>query len=98
MSGSVHPCKVCPDLNPPCRVAYGGQEFEHYGRYDLLPFDPNSMELVPTSHGQIPSGRRPIEGGYEENGSKLYHALARIDQVLVPGKAALHLVSHHGSS
>ena len=37
-------------------------------------------------------GRHPIEGGYEEDGSKLYHAAARIDHVIVPGKTAPHLV------
>ncbi|KAI0367790.1 hypothetical protein BV20DRAFT_1037508 [Pilatotrama ljubarskyi] len=88
---SVHPCKIVPSFNPPARVAYGGQELEHRGRYDLLPFDPNTMEWVPTSHGQIPHGRRPIEGGYEENGGKLYHALATIHGVSVPGKTGTHL-------
>ena len=60
---SVHPCKIGPHLKPPCSVAYGGGEIAHHGRYDLLPFDPNTMEFVPTSDGKIPSGRRPVEGG-----------------------------------
>ncbi|OBZ72456.1 hypothetical protein A0H81_07587 [Grifola frondosa] len=88
---SVHPCKIVPTLNPPCRVPYGGGEYEHHGRYDLLPFDPNTMEFVPTSHGQIPPGRRPIDGGYEESGGKLYHAVATVQGVKVPGKAGPHL-------
>ncbi|KAI8980208.1 hypothetical protein BD414DRAFT_493951 [Trametes punicea] len=87
----VHPCKIVPTFNPPVRVAYGGGEHEHRGRYDLLPFDPNTMEWVPTSHGQIPYGRRPVEGGYEENGGKLYHALADVHGVKVPGKTGTHL-------
>ena len=90
---SVHPCKIVPDLNPPCRVPYGGGEFEHNGRYDLLPFDPATMEWVPTSHGRLPSGRRLVEGGYEDHGGKLYHALAHISGVNVPGKTGEHLVS-----
>lgn len=49
------------------------------------------MEFVLTSHGKIPNGRRPVEGGYEENGSKLYHAVAPVKGVQVPGKAAEHL-------
>ena len=89
---SVHPCKICPHLAPPCRVPYGGGEHDHHGRYDLLPFDPNTMEWVPTGHGRVPQGRRPVEGGYEQGGGKLYHALALIDGVRVPGKTGEHLV------
>ena len=59
------------------------------------------MEFVRTSHGHVPAGRRPVEGGYEEDygggePKKLYHALALIrfgdQEVLVPGKTGLHLV------
>ena len=88
---SVHPCKIVPAFSPPPRVGYGGREVEHRGRYDLLPFDSTTMEWVPTSHGQIPYGRRPVEGGYEENGQKLYHALATVNGVKVPGKAGTHI-------
>ncbi|KAF7794804.1 hypothetical protein EIP86_005946 [Pleurotus ostreatoroseus] len=92
MDRSVHPCKICPRLNPPCRAPYGGAEFEHRGRFDLLPFDPATMEWVHTGQGRIPQGRRPVEGGYEEHGGKLYHALATVQNVKVPGKAGEHLV------
>ncbi|KAJ3727919.1 hypothetical protein FB446DRAFT_722668 [Lentinula raphanica] len=88
---SVHPCKIVPALDPKCMVPYGGREHHHRGRYDLLPFDPNTMELVRTSHGHIPSGRRPVEGGYEEDGTKLYHGIATVSGVRVPGKTAPHL-------
>nr|VWO94766.1 RpfF [Ganoderma boninense] len=88
---AVHPCKIIPTFQPPARVAWGGGEHEHRGRYDLLPFDPNTMEWVPASHGQLPPGRRPVEGGYEENGEKLYHALASVQGVRVPGKTGSHL-------
>jgi hypothetical protein len=50
------------------------------------------MEFVQASRGRVPQGRRPIEGGYEENGAKLYHALAVVDGVRVPGKTGEHLV------
>lgn len=76
----------------PARVPYGGGEHEHQGRYDLLPFAPDMMEWVRASKGHIPNGRRPVEGGYEENGAKLYHALAVVDGVCVPGKTGEHLV------
>lgn len=89
---SVHPCKIVPNLQPPCRVPYGGGEFEHQGRFDLLPFDPQTMEWVPTSQGRIPAGRRPVDGGYEEHGGKLYHALGVVQNVEVPGKTGEHLV------
>ncbi|KNZ81914.1 hypothetical protein J132_10193 [Termitomyces sp. J132] len=49
------------------------------------------MEWVHTSYGQIPPGRRPIEGGYEEHGAKLYHGLALVNGVKVPGKTSEHL-------
>ena len=92
MERSVHPCKIVPNLQPPCRVPYGGGEFEHRGRFDLLPFDPMTMEWVHTSQGRIPTGRRPVEGGYEEHGGKLYHALGTVNGVKVPGKTGEHLV------
>ncbi|KAI0049740.1 hypothetical protein FA95DRAFT_1470657, partial [Auriscalpium vulgare] len=88
---AVHPCKIAPNLQPPCRVPYGGGEHEHNGRYDLLPFDPATMEFVRTGHGQIPAGRRPVEGGYEDHGAKLYHAMATVQGVRVPGKTSQHL-------
>jgi hypothetical protein len=53
----------------------------------------SEMEWVPTRDGEIPPGRRPVEGGYEANGKKLYHALGDIDGVDVPGKTGIHLVS-----
>lgn len=88
---AVHPCKIGPHLHPPAQVAYGGGEVGHNGRYDLLPFVPEEMEWVVTGNGRIPEGRRPVEGGYEEDGSKLYHALAEIEGVRVPGKTGEHL-------
>lgn len=89
---SVHPCKIAPHLSLPCHVPYGGTEVAHDGRYDLLPFDPNTMEWVPTSLGRIPDKRDPIQGGYEENGATLYHAMALVHGTLVPGKTGEHLV------
>ncbi|KAG1717631.1 uncharacterized protein EDB91DRAFT_1198784 [Suillus paluster] len=88
---SVHPCKIAPHLPFPCRVPYAGTEVEHQGRYDLLPFDPDAMEWVCTSLGRIPQGRYPVAGGYEEDGTNLYHARARVGQTWVPGKTGEHL-------
>lgn len=33
------------------------------------------MELVHASNGQIPSGRKPVLGGFDESGNRLYHCL-----------------------
>lgn len=86
LENSVHPGKITPALKAHCGIPYAGTEYWHNGRYDLLPFDPSTMELVRTSYGQIPHGRRPIEGGYEDHGAKLYHAVGLVDGVRVPGK------------
>lgn len=91
MGNSVHPCKIGPHLSPAAHVPYGGAEYLHHGRYDLLPFVPQQMEWVRTSHGRIPNGRRAIEGGYEEHGGKLYHALGTVAGLKVPGKTGEHL-------
>ncbi|KAJ3905263.1 hypothetical protein F5879DRAFT_951547 [Lentinula edodes] len=94
---SIHPCKIAPALNPSaCRVPYGGKEHHHDGPYALLPFDPETMELIPTSGGRIPNGRMPIVGGHErDHNVKLYHAVATVYArggiVRVPGKTAPHL-------
>jgi len=88
---SVHPCKIGRHLQPFASVPYGGGEHGHHGRYDLLPFRPEQMEFVRTSRGMIPPGRRPIEGGYEEDGAKLYHAVGLVNGVKVPGKCGEHL-------
>ena len=91
MGNSVHPCKIGKHLVPVVAVPYGGTEHGHHGRYDLLPYQPNHMEFVPTSYGKIPYNRRPIEGGYEDHGAKLYHAVALINGIRVPGKTGEHL-------
>ena len=97
-NGGWHPCKVKPyDAACKARVSYGGKEVAHPGMCHLLPFNPAAMEWVPTCRGRIPAGRRPVEGGYEEiGGEMLYHALASVDGVKVPGKAGQHLVSGFG--
>ncbi|KAH8813407.1 hypothetical protein DL96DRAFT_1716315 [Flagelloscypha sp. PMI_526] len=66
-------------------------------QFDILPFDPTTMELVPSSNGIIPGGRRPIEGGYEANGTT-YHALVHVDGVYLPGKFHEHSHGAHASS
>ena len=86
----LHPCKIRvePQGRPVPFVSYGGKEYEHRGTTFLLPFDPATMLSVRASHGQLPRGSRPVEGGYERiDAQKLYHALAVVNGVSVPGKA-----------
>ncbi|KAG9091417.1 hypothetical protein FRC07_011858 [Ceratobasidium sp. 392] len=89
MGDSVHPCKCVPNLEPPCRVPYGGEEHAHRGRYDIL-LVTNEMEWVPAEGGVIPYGRAPIEGGYEGE-NPLYHAYAEINGAKALGKSGPHL-------
>ncbi|PBK98315.1 hypothetical protein ARMGADRAFT_1008749, partial [Armillaria gallica] len=78
---SVHPCKVGP--HQPCSVTFRSREIHSKARFDPLPFNPDTMELVCTSEGRVPDDRRLIKGGYEEDGMLLYHR--------APGKTSPHL-------
>ncbi|KAK0432018.1 hypothetical protein EV421DRAFT_1851156 [Armillaria borealis] len=89
---SVHPCKIeynMRHLPAPCTVVLDNTVISHEGRYDLLQFNPNTMELVRTSEGRIPAGRRPIKGGYEEDGMPLYHGIATHHKI--PGETSPRL-------
>ncbi|KAF9078619.1 hypothetical protein BDP27DRAFT_1206961 [Rhodocollybia butyracea] len=89
---SVQPCKSAPHISPtPCSVPYGGQEVYHEGAFEVLRFDPETMELVGSSNGEVPWGRNPVGGGWEEDGRMLYHGLAEVNGVRIPGKTAPHL-------
>ncbi|PBK85167.1 hypothetical protein ARMGADRAFT_872275, partial [Armillaria gallica] len=54
---AIHPCKVGP--HQPCSVAFRGREIHSEARFDPLPFNPDSLELVRTSGGRVPDGKRP---------------------------------------
>lgn len=93
---SVHPGKVEPRYQGPhCSVVVDGEIIYHPGRYDLLPFDPNTMELVCTSEGCIPAGKRPVKGGYEADGMPLYHGIVthhdHDNKYRIPGETSPHL-------
>lgn len=97
---SVQPCKFVLGLQAPnaqigVRVPYNGEELEYKGNFDLLPFDPYCMEWVPTSRGKLPHNRILIDGGFEEDGRPLYHAMGKVDGVPVPGKTGEHLGGCH---
>ncbi len=93
---SVYPCKIeynRPDIPAPCSVVVDDAVISHEGRYDLLQFNPDTMELVRASEGRIPAGRRPVKGGYEEDGMPLYHGIAIYpnDRHRIPGKTSPRL-------
>ncbi|KOS22760.1 hypothetical protein ESCO_003857 [Escovopsis weberi] len=88
LDGSKQPCKYSPALQTNgVRVPYRGEEFRHHGGYELLPYIPELMEFVGAKNGQLPAGRRGVVGGNEEGG-QLYHAIAKVEGVWVPGKTA----------
>lgn len=68
---SLLPCRVV--VSSPtsfsCLVTFGGEEREHTGRWELMPFDPERMEWVPSSHKGfhrvVSMWREPVKGGYE---------------------------------
>ncbi len=74
----------------PCLVPHHNREMAYMGRYDLLPFNPRTMEFVRTSYGSIPGGSRPVEGGYEEDMTPLYHGIAVVDGIRLPGTIRRH--------
>lgn len=90
---SVHPCKFVTTLG--VRIPYGDREVEHMGRFDLLLIDYSNMEWLEASHGRIPPGRKAVLGGHEEDGRPLYHAMAYVNGVSVPGKTGIHLGACH---
>jgi len=88
--GHIRPSKIHSWSNrPACRYGLNGREIAHPGAYTLLPYDANRMELIPAQCGEIPPGRRPVLGGYDEHGYPLYHCLVYCgvtgDESEVPG-------------
>lgn len=58
-------------------------------RFSLLCIT-DDMEWVPATDGIIPPGRKPVEGGFEETGEKLYHALDKSSPSYA-GKTSPHI-------
>ncbi|KAK7685768.1 hypothetical protein QCA50_011114 [Cerrena zonata] len=104
-SESLQPCPVAVATSTSfsCRVMVNGQEKEHDGHWELLPFDPERMEWVSTWKGSLSSNRTPVEGGYEtidpdSAQASLYHALVTLtgpwgkkERFIGKGRKALHL-------
>jgi len=91
LNGGLHPCKVIPQYSPPVHVSWGGAELAPSGPYILVPFDDARMHWVHSRDGNVPPGMRPVTGGYEQDGTQLFHALCLVNGVWVPGKTGHHL-------
>ena len=91
LDGAVIPGRVV-DMRT-CQVLQEDVVVERTIGFSVLPFDGTNMELVPTSRGAIPQGRRPVEGNYDEQGRKLYHAMLYVVGRQFPGMCAEHVVS-----
>ena len=92
--GGLVPCKIVPGLMPrPVRVGWNSTEhtLETNQPFFIILLDAATMEWVPARDGVMPDGRKPIQAGYEHNGEPLYHAVAMINGVKVPGKVGEHL-------
>ncbi|KAK0431632.1 ankyrin repeat-containing domain protein [Armillaria borealis] len=61
---AVLPCKIGSHLSVSCLVPSHGCEIAHMGRYNLLLFNPDTMEFVHTSRGHFPAGRKLVKGGH----------------------------------
>jgi len=90
----VQPCKIVPSLGRPCRILVAGAEVEHAGKFDLLPLT-SDMEWVTITSGPLPVGRRFVDGGFEKDGKRLYHAAATVEGISLPGKTGEHLGAAH---
>jgi len=86
---SVQPCRIRKGFQPTCFVLYDKGVLQHRGQFSLLCIT-DDMEWVPASDGVIPEGRVPVEGGFEETGHKLYHALDKTEPYYA-GKTAPHI-------
>lgn len=75
-----------------CHILHNDAVEERNLGFNLLPFS-DKMELVATSRGVIPHGRRPVEGNYDSQGRNLYHAILYVVGRRFPGMCAEHLVS-----
>ena len=80
------------------RLSYDGKEIDTDWAsteqpVEIVGIDLNIMEWVPTNLGHIPIGMQPVEGGYDNDDQRLYHAAFVFDGCTVPGKTGEHLVS-----
>ncbi|KAF9225158.1 hypothetical protein BS17DRAFT_581739 [Gyrodon lividus] len=90
MLESILPAKVIETRV--CQALQDDIVVERSVGFSILPFDAD-MELVPASYGAIPRGRRPVQGNYDAQGRKLYHAMIYVLGRKIPGMCGEQLVS-----
>ncbi|KAJ3483283.1 hypothetical protein NLI96_g6428 [Meripilus lineatus] len=85
--GSMQVGKAAPHFKKGATVGYAHNEID-FGTYEILLGNPNSVRWV-DGHGRLnlqSLGARPVEGGYEANGTPLFIAQASIKGSIQPGK------------
>ncbi len=82
---SVLPCKVGSHSPVPCSFPFCSHEIMHTRCYDLLPFNPNTMEFVLMSQGHFPARRKLVKGGHDQDGTLLYHSVATLNGIRISG-------------
>jgi hypothetical protein len=91
---AVIPCKVYHSYS--VFIPDGGREQMHDGHYDALVYDLDVMELVVASRGEIPTDKRPVQGGFDLEGRALYHAVGTVQlgagtETRIPGRTGVHM-------
>lgn len=89
----ISPCRIYS--NGSCFVLLNGLDILYDGNYFILMYDSKSCEFewVNSELGDIPLGRTPVKGGYEESGEAWYHATVNVDSGYLPAKTNKTIVS-----
>ena len=88
----VIPCKITPALWPNvCHVPLDGKELVHTGKYNIVPYDREKIELVRGTLDGLPYGRQCVVGGVGVGGEELYHAVGLYNGLRIPGKVSVAL-------
>lgn len=98
---TIRPCKIVRVVSPvdhlECYVVAGHTAILHNEYFDLLSYDASVYELVEAQSGVVPPGKRPVNGGYDQQGRALYHGIALHSEsgrkYRVPGEVSEHTVS-----
>lgn len=78
-SHALEPCQVVVKniATFSCLVQTDSPQKKHDGRFEIQPFDSRRMRWMTPFDGKVPSGRLPVQGGYDRS-EVLYHALVTI--------------------
>ncbi|TFK44555.1 carbohydrate-binding module family 12 protein [Crucibulum laeve] len=90
--GGVQVGKASPTLDKGAAIGYKHEEIK-IGTYEILLGDMRALRWVPAKGKLSVSelGHRPVEGGHESDGTRLYIAKAEHKGVQYPGKASEQL-------